>query len=49
MIEQDLTADTAPEAPVRTAAQTEDPWHGIPAELLDATRGYDTDSAGGCG
>lgn len=28
---------------------TVDPWHGIPAELLDGTYSYDTDSAGGCG
>lgn len=27
----------------------EDPWEGIPAELLDGTYSYDTDSAGGCG
>ena len=26
-----------------------DPWHGIPAELLDGTYSYDLDSAGGCG
>ena len=25
------------------------PWHGIPAELLDGTHSYDTDTAGGCG
>jgi hypothetical protein len=24
-------------------------WDGIPAELLFSLRGYDTDSAGGCG
>ena len=27
----------------------DNPWHGIPAELLDPDRGYDTDTAGGCG
>ena len=24
-------------------------WDGMPAELLESARGYDTDSAGGCG
>jgi len=27
----------------------DDPWHGIPEELLDGEQPYDTDSAGGCG
>ncbi|HEY3956687.1 MAG TPA: hypothetical protein VGM53_25225 [Streptosporangiaceae bacterium] len=27
----------------------DDPWGGIPAELLDGSRGYDTDTPGGCG
>lgn len=31
------------------AADPENPWHGIPAELLDGTYSYDLDSAGGCG
>jgi hypothetical protein len=31
------------------AEDVENPWHGIPQELLDARRPYDPDSAGGCG
>ena len=27
----------------------EDPWEGIPAEVLDGTVPYDTDTTGGCG
>ena len=27
----------------------DNPWHGIPRELLDASRSYDPDTAGGCG
>jgi hypothetical protein len=28
---------------------TDDPWYGIPVELLDGTCGYDGDTPGGCG
>lgn len=31
------------------ADDPDDPWHGIPAALLDGLYSYDTDSAGGCG
>jgi hypothetical protein len=27
----------------------ENPWHGIPRELLGDSRSYDPDTAGGCG
>ncbi|MEO6502821.1 MAG: hypothetical protein ABIQ09_13010 [Jatrophihabitantaceae bacterium] len=27
----------------------DNPWHGIPRELLGADRSYDPDTAGGCG
>lgn len=27
----------------------DNPWHGIPQELLDGKHSYDIDSAGGCG
>jgi hypothetical protein len=50
---------TGPDAPPRAEEHAEplpgavtdpdSPWHGIPAELLDGTHSYDTDSAGGCG
>jgi hypothetical protein len=44
----------APEAPSADLtdgdeAASPSPWEGIPAELLDGTHSYDTDSAGGCG
>ncbi|WP_257902751.1 hypothetical protein [Saccharothrix obliqua] len=39
---------TEPEEPGVPATE-DDPWHGIPVELLDGTTGYDTDTAGGCG
>jgi hypothetical protein len=37
------------QAPAIESDDTTDPWQGIPAELLDGTHSYDTDSAGGCG
>jgi hypothetical protein len=37
------------ETDAETDEETEDPWEGIPAELLDAERPYDEDTAGGCG
>lgn len=30
-------------------ADPDNPWHGIPGQLLDGTYSYDQDSAGGCG
>lgn len=35
--------------PVVAVENAESPWHGIPKGLLDADRGYDADTAGGCG
>jgi hypothetical protein len=37
------------EADMPEAEAADDPWEGIPAELLDGTHSYDNDSAGGCG
>lgn len=39
--------DAAPETDVDEPGGN--PWEGIPAELLDAERPYDEDTAGGCG
>ncbi|HEU4425176.1 MAG TPA: hypothetical protein VFR67_21820 [Pilimelia sp.] len=49
MREQDLAPVAVPESATQPAAETDDPWHGIPAELLDGKQPYDTDSTGGCG
>ncbi|MDL4820273.1 hypothetical protein [Actinomadura opuntiae] len=50
----DMTDTHAPapsesEASPAVPADGPDPWEGIPAELLDGGRAYDTDTAGGCG
>jgi hypothetical protein len=43
----DTGADDRHDGPI--TEDTENPWHGIPHELLDAGRSYDPDTAGGCG
>jgi hypothetical protein len=40
---------TGTEPVAEAETDPESPWAGIPAELLDGTHSYDTDSAGGCG
>lgn len=43
------TVEPSVEPEVDVEPETEDPWEGVPAELLDAERPYDEDTAGGCG
>lgn len=38
-----------PDASERTNERASDPRAGLPEQLVSAARGYDTDSAGGCG
>jgi hypothetical protein len=40
---------TGPVTTAGGAPDGDDPWAGIPAELLDGSHGYDTDTPGGCG
>lgn len=46
-VDAEVDADARHDVPVPDDA--DNPWHGIPPELLDASRPYDPDTAGGCG
>ncbi|HEV2887130.1 MAG TPA: hypothetical protein VGX49_09495 [Jatrophihabitans sp.] len=47
--ERPAGTDLADRHDVPIAGDSDNPWYGIPHELLAAGRSYDLDSAGGCG